>query len=72
MTVSSFIFYECQQSGFTPSNSSSICGEDEMWSPDPSQVMCLEELTTISIPTRGIELEIKQFSPVNIGNEKVP
>ena len=51
-TVSSFIFYRCR-SGFTPSNSSSICREDGMWSPDPSQVMCLEEPTTISLPTRG-------------------
>ena len=51
-TVSSFIFYRCQ-SGFTPSNSSSVCGEDGMWTPDPSQVTCLEEPTTIALPTRG-------------------
>ena len=62
-TVSSFIFYECQQPGFVPSNSSSICVEDGMWTPDPSLLMCLEEPTTISIPTKGIQLEI------NIGNE---
>ena len=60
-TVSSFIFYECQQSGFVSSNSSSICVEDGMWSPDPSLVMCLEEPTTILIPTKGIQLEVKNF-----------
>ena len=63
-TVSSFIFYECQQPGFAPSNSSAICGEDGMWSPDPSLVMCLEKPTTTSIPTRvgGV----KQLPQVNI------
>ena len=39
-TVSSVIVYQCQQSGFTPSVPSSVCGEDERWSPDPSQVVC--------------------------------
>ena len=39
-TVSSVIVYQCQQSGFTPSVPSSVCGEDERWSPDPSHVVC--------------------------------
>ena len=39
-TVSSVIIYQCQQQEFTPSVRSSVCGEDERWSPDPSQVMC--------------------------------
>ena len=39
-TVSSVIVYQCQQSGFTPSPPNSVCGEDERWSPDPSQVVC--------------------------------
>jgi len=34
------IVYDCQQ-GFTPSNTSSVCGEDAMWSPDPSQIICV-------------------------------
>lgn len=37
--VGSVIFYDCQP-GFLPSNMSSMCGEDEMWSPDPFQVTC--------------------------------
>ena len=45
--VGSVIFYDCQP-GFLPSNTSSMCGEDEMWSPDPSQVTC--EMMT---PTTG-------------------
>ena len=39
-TVSSLIVYQCQQEGFVPSVSSSVCGEDGRWSPDPSQVVC--------------------------------
>ena len=65
-TVNSFIFYECQQPEFVPSNSSSICREDGMWSPDPSLVMCLDELTTTSIPTRGTVGGVKQLPQVNI------
>ena len=38
--VSSVIFYQCRQSGFAPSSSSAVCMENEMWSPDPSQVVC--------------------------------
>ena len=45
-TVSSVIVYQCQQSGFAPSLPSSVCGEDGRWSPDPSQVVCLEVPTT--------------------------
>ena len=43
-TVSSVIVYQCQQSGFIPSISapSSVCGYDGRWSPDPSQVVCVE------------------------------
>ena len=40
-TVNSIIIYQCQQSGFTPSVPSSVCGEDERWSPDPTQVVCV-------------------------------
>ena len=40
-TVSSVIVYQCQQTGTSPSSPSSVCGEDERWSPDPSQVMCV-------------------------------
>jgi len=50
-TVNSVIFYQCQQSGFAPSSTSSVCGEDEMWSPDPSRVMCDIVITT---PTAGM------------------
>ena len=40
-TVSSVIVYQCQQTGTSPSSPSSVCGEDERWNPDPSQVMCV-------------------------------
>ena len=39
-TVSSVIVYQCQQPGFTPSPPDSVCGENGMWSPDTSQVVC--------------------------------
>ena len=38
--VNSEIFYQCEESGFSPSSNSSLCEEDGVWSPDPSQVMC--------------------------------
>ena len=38
--VNSEIVYRCEESGFTPSSNSSLCGEDGMWSPDPSRVEC--------------------------------
>ena len=38
--VGSVILYQCEQSGFTPSSASSTCETNEMWSPDPSQVVC--------------------------------
>ena len=38
--VNSEIVYRCEESGFSPSSNSSLCGEDEMWSPDPSRVEC--------------------------------
>ena len=44
--VNSEIVYQCEESGFTPSSNSSLCGEDEMWSPDPSQVVCRMMTTT--------------------------
>ena len=47
-TVSSVIVYQCQQSGFTPSLPSSVCGDDGTWSPDPSQVMCVMIPTSAS------------------------
>ena len=42
------IFYQCLHSDFILSNGSSVCGEDEMWSPDPSNVMC--EMVTVTMP----------------------
>ena len=39
--VNSEIVYQCEESGFSPSSNSSLCGEDGMWSPDSSQVMCM-------------------------------
>ena len=38
--VNSEIAYQCEESGFSPSSNSSQCGEDGMWVPDPSQVVC--------------------------------
>ena len=38
--VNSEIAYQCEESGFSPSSNSSLCGEDGVWSPDPSQVEC--------------------------------
>ena len=38
--VNSEIVYQCEESGFSPSSNSSLCGEDGIWSPDPSQVVC--------------------------------
>ena len=51
ITVSSVIVYQCQQSGFAPSVSSSVCGEDGTWSPDPSQVMCVMVIPTATVTT---------------------
>ena len=49
-TVSSVIIYQCQQSGFAPLPPSSVCvdsGTDNgIWSPDPSQVVCMLIPTT--------------------------
>ena len=38
--VNSEIFYQCEESGFSPLSNSSLCGEEGMWSPDSSQVVC--------------------------------
>ena len=48
--VSSVIFYQCQQSGLVPSVPSSMCGEDGMWSPDPSLVTCMVTTVTTKMP----------------------
>ena len=40
-TVNSIIIYQYQQSGFTPSVPSLVCTEDERWSSDPTQVVCV-------------------------------
>ena len=56
-TVSSVIVYQCRQSGFTPSPPSSVCGEDERWSPDPSQVVC--------VTSTGMLMEIIVHSTIN-------
>ena len=58
-TVSSVIIYQCQQSGFTPSVPSSVCVEDERWSPDSSQVVC--------VTSTGMLMEIIVHSTINIG-----
>ena len=50
-TVGSEVFYQCQQRGLTPSVPSSVCGEGERWSPDPSQVVCVMMTTVIAAPT---------------------
>ena len=44
--VNSEIVYQCEESGFVPSSNSSLCREDRMWSPDPSQVECRMMTTT--------------------------
>ena len=53
-TVSSVIVYQCQQSGFTPSPPDSVCvdsgTDDGMWSPDPSQVVCII-IPTATVPS---------------------
>jgi len=38
--VGSVIFYQCQQTWFIPSNASSVCEANGIWSSDPSQVVC--------------------------------
>ena len=50
-TVSSVIIYQCQQQQTTPSVPSSVCGADERWSPDPSQVECGMIAPTVATPT---------------------
>ena len=50
-TISSVIVYQCQQSGFTPSPPSSVCGEDGTWSPDPTQVVCVMVIPTTTVTT---------------------
>ena len=49
-TVNSVIIYQCQ-AGFTPSVPSSVCGADERWTPDPSQVECGMIAPTVATPT---------------------
>ena len=55
--ASSVIFYQCQQSGFAPSVPSSVCGEDRRWSPDPSQVVCVELPGLLRFPATTVELK---------------
>ena len=40
-TVGPVIVYQCQESGFCSSQTSSVCGENGTWNPDPSQVVCM-------------------------------
>ena len=40
-TVGSVLYYLCQESGFISSQTSSVCGEDGRWDPDPTQVVCM-------------------------------
>ena len=58
--VSSVIIYQCQQSGFAPSAPSSVCGEDGRWSPDPSQVVCVE-LPGLLLRFPATTVELKQY-----------
>ena len=51
-TVGSVIFYQCQQSGLSPSRTGSVCEGNEIWSPDPSQVVCTDE--NIYQPSTGL------------------
>lgn len=50
--VNSVIFYLCNQSGYTPSSSSSVCGEDGRCSPYPSRVVC--KIVTTPAGTLGV------------------
>ena len=59
-TVSSVIVYQCQQSGFIPSAPSSVCGENGRWSPDPSQVVCVQ-LPGLSLRFPATTVELKQY-----------
>ena len=40
-TVGSLLYYRCQESGFISSQTSSVCGEDGRWDPNPTQVVCM-------------------------------
>jgi len=64
--VSSVIFYQCQQSGFAPSSSSSVCGEDERWNPDPFQVVCT---IPAAVPT-PVPTPVPTSVPTTAGREK--
>ena len=46
--VGSVIFYQCQQSGFSPSSVDSVCEANEIWIPDPSQVVCTDQFPIIA------------------------
>ena len=59
-TVSSVVIYQCQQSGFIPSAPTSVCGEDGRWSPDPSQVVCVE-LPGLLLRFPATTVELKQY-----------
>ena len=55
-TEGSVIVYQCQQSGLCSSQTSSVCGKDGRWNPDPSQVVCM----MASTPTGKMRTESTQ------------
>ena len=57
-TVGPVIVYQCQESGFCSSQTSSVCGENGTWNPDPSQVVCMMAPT----PTGKRRTESTQLS----------
>ena len=58
--VNSEIVFQCEGMGVTPSSNRSLCGEDGIWSPDPSQVVCRMMNTT----PEGIWVMCTLYSPV--------
>ena len=62
ITVSSVIFYQCQQSGFAPSPPSSVCLDNGTWSPDFSQVVCTMILTT-TLPSSSPAGTVGEYRP---------
>ena len=72
--VNSEIVYQCKESEFSPSSNTSLCGEDGMWSPDPSRVECMMIITatagSIGVPVAlTIILSIFRFSESNTSLE---
>lgn len=65
--VGSVIYYQCHEQGFV----GSLCGEDGMWNPDPSQLMCGMEPTVMT--GRPVEVCLLQYDYVgHIAVEIIP